>query len=201
MTTNTQRWMADAAAVVLAVTMGVGGAIAGPARAGRAQEAARAYRAALAQVGLTPGQKAHIKALVTKERPTLESLRGRQQISAAALQALLQAPNPDPTAVGNALLKLRADRMAVRAEMKNLRRQTVAVLTPTQKARLNGYLDALRTVRQRSRGLSKPQFARCAGPRAVSGPGPRATRPAVRGRASQERQVLTPVKAARGRVA
>lgn len=152
MTTHARRWMTGASAVVLAVVMGSGAALAGPARAGRGQQASRAYRAALAQVGLTPNQKAHIRALVSKERPVLESLRGRQQISAAALQAVLQAPNPDPAAVGNALLKLRADRMAVRAEMKNLRKQTVAVLTPTQKAKLNGYLDAMWTVRRRSRG-------------------------------------------------
>ncbi|HQT94011.1 MAG: hypothetical protein B7Z68_09355 [Acidobacteria bacterium 21-70-11] len=152
MTTHTRRWMTGASAVVLAVVMGSGAALAGPARAGRGQQAARAYRAALAQVGLTPNQKAHIRALVSKERPALMSLRGRQQISAAALQAVLQAPNPDPAAVGNALLKLRADRMAVRAEMKNLRKQTVAVLTPTQKAKFDGYLDAMRTVRRRSRG-------------------------------------------------
>ncbi len=152
MTTNTRRWMTGASAVALAVVMGTGAALAGPVMAGRGQQTARAYRAALAQVGLTPGQKAHIMALATKERPVLESLRGQQQISAAALQAVLQAPNSDPTAVGNALLKLRADRMAVRAEMKNLRTQTVAVLTPTQKAKLNGYLDAVRTMRRRSRG-------------------------------------------------
>lgn len=152
MTTNIRRWMTGASAMILAAVMGTGAALAGPTTARAGRQAAQSYRAALAQVGLTPGQKAHIRALLTKERPALMSLRGQQQISAAALQAVLQAPNPDPAAVGNALLKLRADRMAVRAEMKNVRKQTMAVLTPTQKAKLNGYLDALRTMRQRSRG-------------------------------------------------
>jgi Spy/CpxP family protein refolding chaperone len=105
---------------------------------------------ALARVGLTTEQKGRIRAIVVAERPNVEALRGQQQTSKAALDAALQAPSPDPTAVGNALLRTRADRQALRAEMKKLRNQTVSVLTPEQRAKLDGYLEGSRALRRRN---------------------------------------------------
>ena len=88
---------------------------------------------------------------MTAERPTLQALRGKQQTSKAELDAAIQAPNPDPTAVGNAFLKSRADRQALHAEMRNVRAQSVSVLTPEQKAKIDGYLDGVRAMRRRGR--------------------------------------------------
>ena len=108
-----------------------------------------AYRAALARVGLTAEQKGRIRSIAVAERPTIEALKGQAQTSKAALDEALQAPAPDPTAVGSALLKTRADRQSLRAELKKLRDQSVSVLTPEQKAKFDGYLEGMRASRRR----------------------------------------------------
>jgi Spy/CpxP family protein refolding chaperone len=139
-----------AGAAVLTGTLAVAAVYPGPGGQKAKPGIGPAYRVALARVGLTTEQKGRIRAIVVAERPNVEALRGQQQTSKAALDAALQAPSPDPTAVGNALLRTRADRQALRAEMKKLRNQTVSVLTPEQRAKLDGYLEGSRALRRRN---------------------------------------------------
>ncbi len=131
--------------VMAATPSGPGGRKVGPV-------AGRAYRAALARVGLTAEQRGRIRSMVVTERPNIEALKGQRRTSKAALDAALQAPNPDPAAVGSALLKTRADGQALRAETKKLHDQTNSVLTPEQRAMLDGYLEGLRSFRRRNGG-------------------------------------------------
>jgi len=148
MKTTTKRWAAGIVAIVLAGSA-TGFALVGPDGRMGDRRGARAYRAALGRVGLSREQRDTIRTIISAERPNLEALRAKQQTSKAELDAALQAPNPDPAVVGGALLRTRADRQALRAELRKVREQTVSVLTPEQKAKLDGYLDGLRAMRRR----------------------------------------------------
>jgi len=145
------KWAAAAAAVVVA-GVAASGALAAPQRPMAGQRGAGPFRAALAKVGLSAEQRERIRGITSAERPSLEALRGKRLMSKAELDAALQASNPDPTAVGNALLRTKADREALRAEMKKLREQAVSVLTPDQRATLDGYLAGARAARRGGRG-------------------------------------------------
>ncbi len=145
------KWAASAAAVVIA-GVAASGALAEPQRVTTGQRGAAPFRVALAKAGLSAEQRERIRGIMSAERPSLEALRGKRLTSKAELDAALLAPNPDPTAVGNALLKTRADRQALRAEMEKVREQTVSVLTPDQRATLDGYVAGARASRRGGKG-------------------------------------------------
>jgi len=145
------KWAACAAAIVIA-GVAASGALAEPQRPTAGQRGAGPFRAALAKAGLSAEQRERIWEIMSAERPSLEALRGKRLTSKAELEAALQAPNPDPTAVGNALLKTRADRQALRAEMKKVREQTVSVLTTGQRTILDGYLAGAQASRRGGNG-------------------------------------------------
>ncbi|HVN75283.1 MAG TPA: periplasmic heavy metal sensor [Thermoanaerobaculaceae bacterium] len=147
MGTRTTYRMAAAAALVGAALV-AGAAFAVPAGPMAGRRAVGAFRAALRKVGLSADQRNKIRTIVRGERPTIEGLRGRRESSRAELNVALQAPNPDPTAVGSALLRTRADRQALRAELRKMRDETLSVLTPDQRARLDGYLAGARAARR-----------------------------------------------------
>ncbi len=93
-------------------------------------------------VDLTDAQKADIKALIEKAKPNLEAIRTQTKTDVDALKALLAASTVDPCAVGNAWLKVRADRKAFWDEVKAIKEGVDALLTPAQVAKLNGCLQA-----------------------------------------------------------
>jgi len=145
------KWAVGATAVVIAV-VAASGAFARPQRPTAELRGAGAFRAGLAKVGLSAEQREKIRGILVAERPRLEALRGERSTSKAALDASLQGPDPDPTAVGSALLRTRADRQALRAERTKVREQTLSVLTPEQRATLAGYLAGARASRRGDRG-------------------------------------------------
>lgn len=131
-------------AVAIGVALlGAAVVVAGPGPAG-AKMKARAFRAALANAGLSDAQKAKIKANFEAAKPNLVALRDQAKANREALKAALNAPTPDPTAIGHAMLKVKATREAMRAERQRLHDTTLAVLTPEQKAKFDGYLAALK---------------------------------------------------------
>src|SRR5664279_5683212 len=69
-----------------------------------------------------------------------------------ALKAVASAATPDPAAVGAAFLKVRADGQAAAAKMKAVRTEIDAVLTPEQRAKLDGWIAAHRQQRAMFRG-------------------------------------------------
>ena len=100
------------------------------------------YLGCLRIVDLTDAQKADVKALVEAARPKLEALHATRKADREALVAAATAATPDPCVVGAAFLKVEADTKAIGAELKTLFTAIEALLTPEQKAKLEGCLKA-----------------------------------------------------------
>lgn len=100
------------------------------------------YLACLRIVDLTEVQKADVKTIVEAARPTLVALHATLKTDREALRAEITAATPDPCKIGTALLKVEADRKAIGDELKAVRTAVEALLTPEQKAKLDGCLKA-----------------------------------------------------------
>jgi Spy/CpxP family protein refolding chaperone len=96
----------------------------------------------LAIVDLTADQKTQIKAIVETTLPKLQALGQTVQADRLALKTALEATPQDNCAIGAALVKLTTDEKAVGTELQNLRKAIIALLTPEQKAKLDGCLEA-----------------------------------------------------------
>jgi Spy/CpxP family protein refolding chaperone len=96
----------------------------------------------LAILDLTDAQKADIKALVVAETATLKGLHDTLATDRQALVAALGATTPDACAVGAALLKVHADREAIRAELAKIATGVESLLTAEQKTRFEGCVQA-----------------------------------------------------------
>ena len=75
------------------------------------------------------------------------AFRAQAKANREALKAAASAPNPDPAAVGAAFLKVKANGQAAKAKMKAVRTEIDAVLTPEQRAKLDGWIAAHRQQR------------------------------------------------------
>lgn len=102
------------------------------------------YLRCLGVVGLTDTQKADVRALLEAAKPGLDALRATLKADREALRAAVVATPPDPCAVGTAFLKVDADVKAIGDARKDLRTAIEALLTPEQKAKLEGCLRAPR---------------------------------------------------------
>ena len=102
------------------------------------------YLRCLGIVGLTDVQKADVRALLEAAKPEMETLRATLRTDREALKAALAAATPDPCLVGAAFLKVEADLKAIREATVELRTAIEALLTPEQKAKLEGCLRAPR---------------------------------------------------------
>jgi len=137
-----------AGALVVAVVAGVAFAQVGHgARSGRPM--LRAYMHGLQQCGLSPEQQDKVKAILEGSKTTMRDVGDMLKADRANLKVALDATKPDPTAVGTAMLKLRGDRQAAKDQLKKTNDAVLAVLNPDQKARFEGYLDGLKTLRGR----------------------------------------------------
>jgi len=108
---------------------------------------ARAIHQAMSILDLTDVQKTKVKAIFAAQRTENAAFRAQFEADRAALKAAAAAVNPDPAAVGAAFLKVRADGQAVGPKMKAVRGQIEAILTPEQKAKLDGWIAAHRQER------------------------------------------------------
>ncbi|MBL8112258.1 MAG: Spy/CpxP family protein refolding chaperone [Acidobacteria bacterium] len=132
------------AAGALVLTSGLAGlALAGPGGPGRGGEHGGmgpgmrpGLHAALRHLDLSDTQKEQIKAKLEAAKPNFQALRDQGKLDRDALKALLDAPNPDKQAVGEATIRLHQHREAVRAEMERTRAEIDALLTPEQREKL-----------------------------------------------------------------
>ena len=100
-------------------------------------------RHALGALDLSQDQKDKIHEILQAEKPALQSLREQMRTDRRALRDAADS-NADAATVGNAFLKLRSDRQAMRAERDKVKTQIETLLTPEQKAKFEGFLAAAR---------------------------------------------------------
>jgi len=81
---------------------------------------------------LTEAQQEQARALFEQQRPNAEEARKAMREHQAQVDELLSAPNPDPTAVGDAVIALRQLREQHKADRESLEEAFKAILTPEQ---------------------------------------------------------------------
>jgi Spy/CpxP family protein refolding chaperone len=133
--------------VVLAATaLTAGAAIAQPGPgAGHGQglgPAVRVLRGALASLDLTQEQKDKVKVVLDAEKPAMQAMGAQHKADAKALNDLAATAQPDPKAVGEAFLKVQQNRVAGKAARESVLAKVEAILTPAQKAKFQGYIQA-----------------------------------------------------------
>lgn len=141
MTTQTAKRALTLGAAALILTLAAGAALAGPGRGGRE---GGVLRRALASLDLSEEQKAKVQAIVEESKPGFEALRSEGRAGREALKAAAEKPAPDAKEVGEAFLLVQANRKVARTQMEAVKAKVDAVLTPEQKAKLDGYLAGLR---------------------------------------------------------
>lgn len=117
-------------------------------RGGREGAPGRGIRAALATLDLTDAQKEKVRALFETEKPKYENLRHEGRVAREALRAAASAEKPDPAAVGAAFLRVDANRKTAKAERAGSKEKLEALLTPEQRAKLEGWMAAHRQARR-----------------------------------------------------
>jgi Spy/CpxP family protein refolding chaperone len=93
---------------------------------------------ALAALDLNETQRTQIRGFFQEARPTFKSLREKMRVDHEALRDAVDADRPNPATVGNAFLKVHADRKAMKTEREALRTKVESVLTDEQKIELRG---------------------------------------------------------------
>ncbi|MEO8586772.1 MAG: periplasmic heavy metal sensor, partial [Acidobacteriota bacterium] len=140
-----QKKLFGAATMVLAATLAAGAALAQPGPG--PGKFARGIRAAMATLDLTDSQKEKVKAIFASHKDEGVAFHTQAKADRQALKAAASAAKPDPAVVGAAFLKVRGDGEAARAKMKAVRTEIDAVLTPEQRAKLDGWIAAHRQQR------------------------------------------------------
>jgi Spy/CpxP family protein refolding chaperone len=143
-----QKKLFGAATLLLVGALAAGTALSQPAP-GRF---ARGIRAAMATLDLTDAQKDKVKAIFTSHKDEGMTFHAQVKADREALKSAASAANPDPATVGAAFLKVRADGQATKAKMKAVRTEIDTVLTPEQRAKLDGWIAAHRQQRAMFRG-------------------------------------------------
>jgi Spy/CpxP family protein refolding chaperone len=153
-----QKNLFGVSALVLSGVLAAGAALAqqGPGGPGGQNRMAQGIRAALATLDLSDVQKEKIKAIFESHKEEGQAFRAQAKANRDALKAAASAPKPDPATVGTAFLKVRADGEAAKAKMKAVRAEIDAVLTPEQRAKLDGWIAAHRQMRGGLRGGPPP---------------------------------------------
>jgi Spy/CpxP family protein refolding chaperone len=139
-----QKKLIGGAALLLAGALAAGTALAQPAP-GRF---ARGIRAAMAALDLSDAQKDKVKAIFASHKDEGIAFHAQAKADRDALKAAASAANPDAVLVGTAFLKVRANGQAAAAKMKAVRTEIDAVLTPEQRAKLDGWIAAHRQQRR-----------------------------------------------------
>lgn len=156
--------------VPLALTVALAAGIALPALAGPgARGAGFPLRRALRQLDLSDAQKDQLRSAREARRPVFEELRSRLRTDRAALKGLLDAGTKDYTAIGKAVVRMDETRRALKSEREKARATLETILTPEQKARLEGFLRGLRAGRRGDHGFGR--FGGSAGPMGRPGRG------------------------------
>lgn len=157
-----RRWLGVAAALSAAAC------VAAMARAGEtAGDEPRGMRragrggAALAEyLGLTEQQKAAWGALQSERREAMGPVAEEGRALRKKLREAVQAPSPDPTAVGEAALALEAHRQKARAQHEAFQAKLEALLDPAQREKLKAFEAAREWGREGRRGPRPGRGAR-----------------------------------------
>ncbi len=141
------------AALALCSAAGAGTAVASTDEPGGARAAWRARGGQrLAQyLGLNEQQQAQWKALHQQQRERMKPLMEEGRTLRQQLRQALDAAQPDPRAVGQATIALKAHRDKVRTERQQFREQLAGLLDPQQKQKLEA-LEQARRMMGRGRG-------------------------------------------------
>ena len=119
-----------AAAVLAAQTSTVPGPRAG------ARGGARAGKAVQTALGLSDQQLQQLVQLRQDERPVLQPVREQMKSKREALQAARQAPNPNPTQIGQLTIDMQNLHKQVQAINEDYHNRALAVLDEAQKTKL-----------------------------------------------------------------
>jgi Spy/CpxP family protein refolding chaperone len=106
----------------------------------------------MSTLDLTADQQTKIKAIFQARKDEGQALRAQMQSDRTALRAAATADTPDPTAVGQAYLKVRANRKSAAAKLTAVKADIDAVLTADQRSKLEGWIAAHRQQRRAMRG-------------------------------------------------
>ncbi len=91
----------------------------------------------LSRLDLTESQKNDVRRIMDSRKATFESLHERARVDREALHSVSEVSAPDTSAVGAAFLKLRSDRVALRAERESTMKEVRSLLTNEQKEKLD----------------------------------------------------------------
>ena len=137
--TTACRWLA-----FIAVSLLAAGTAIGAEPGNKAWGRPGLLRRALASLDLTEAQKTDIRGVFEKAKPSLQHQGARMKTDRETLRAAAEAAEPDAAAVGKAFLKLRTDGKDLRGAFEKLMSDVRALLTPEQRAKLDGYIAALK---------------------------------------------------------
>lgn len=109
-------------------------------------------------LNLSDAQAAQVKQIVDSRRSRFESIREEGRPKFRQLMALLNKPNPDPTAVGQATIALKQVHDRAKTEQANLEKDFLNVLNNTQRQTVNKLREQAPTVMALHRlGLLAPE--------------------------------------------
>jgi len=109
----------------------------------------------LSVLDLSDSQKESIGQFLESEKPILRSLQAELAADLQKLRAALAATPSDPCVVGALLLEVEADKNAIRAELEKIKSTIESMLTPEQKAKFAGCLEAPRGRRAAPAGVGE----------------------------------------------
>jgi Spy/CpxP family protein refolding chaperone len=89
------------------------------------------------KLNLTDSQQSRVKQLVESRRSRFESIREESRPKFRQLMELLNKPNPDPTAVGQAAIALKQVHERAIAEQAKLENEFMGILNDTQRQIVN----------------------------------------------------------------
>jgi Spy/CpxP family protein refolding chaperone len=98
-------------------------------------------------VGLTPEQRERFEALRVEHRKETAPLRSEGRERHEKLRSALEATNPDPMAVGTAMIAVRQHGEKIKASADAFRSRLKAELTPEQQEKLDAFEAARRAGR------------------------------------------------------
>ncbi|MEO8349454.1 MAG: periplasmic heavy metal sensor [Acidobacteriota bacterium] len=106
----------------------------------------------LSRLDLTEAQKTEVRRIMESRHAALESLHSRFQADRDALRTAADSPSPEPTAVGVAYLRVRANGETMRAERQKTMEEVRAILTNEQREKFDSMKE---NMKERRRGMGE----------------------------------------------
>jgi Spy/CpxP family protein refolding chaperone len=101
------------------------------------QEIDRAVDTLQRTLGLNPDQEARIRELARSRRDSFQALREEAKPKFGQLMAMLRQPNPDPAAIGQVVIDLKAIHEEALTKQADLEKELNTILDPTQQQTVN----------------------------------------------------------------